>query len=421
MTIYAYPVRKTADDLTQANAAVYADCTTLISGHPHPSAYADFLCPNYGQAHFKGGSREPNTTPSGNKFRRLITAVEARHPTKGATTKLNDQESVMTNHTQVASATLSILDTNIRCIDGLYSLNDLHKAAGGEAKHQPNRFLRNEQTQALIAEINNENKRYPNLGSAIRTINGNNGGTYACKEIVVAYGAWIDVVVHLAVIRAFLDTQPTALPQATPDILPPSGSRDFLRETVLDGKTWYRLSDIAYRYFTSDASTLGASIRRKLGDNHCRNLRIHSPRYGWQHCLYATREGIEHCIKASGAHPRTRPLAAYLKNAPAPRATEGCEYTPAGSITGGHDGDIRPPTANTSAMPVPDCRMMLVLKDGKAVASQVLPDDAFACNVDGLINIIDSEYFSNRDLINVSRCIQNKLAQRLSAVQGAQQ
>jgi len=32
---------------------------------------------------------------------------------------------------------LTVLNTDIRIHDGLYSLNDLHRAAGGEQKHRP--------------------------------------------------------------------------------------------------------------------------------------------------------------------------------------------------------------------------------------------------------------------------------------------
>lgn len=36
---------------------------------------------------------------------------------------------------------------------GRYSLNDLHRAAGGENRHRPKYWMENSQTQALIDEI----------------------------------------------------------------------------------------------------------------------------------------------------------------------------------------------------------------------------------------------------------------------------
>lgn len=48
---------------------------------------------------------------------------------------------------------LTILSNNIRLFDGLYSLNDLHKASGGEQTHKPVHFLKNKQTQELVDEI----------------------------------------------------------------------------------------------------------------------------------------------------------------------------------------------------------------------------------------------------------------------------
>ncbi|WP_090699284.1 KilA-N domain-containing protein [Nitrosomonas aestuarii] len=96
-------------------------------------------------------------------------------------------------------ANLTILSKEIRQVDGLYSLNDLHKAAGGESKHQPSNFLRIETTQALIDEIQSSEMR-----SAKKTINGGiKRGTYVCRELVYAYAMWISPKFHLHVIRAF--------------------------------------------------------------------------------------------------------------------------------------------------------------------------------------------------------------------------
>lgn len=103
---------------------------------------------------------------------------------------------------------LSVCDKSISIRNNLYSLNDLHKAAGSDPKHQPSFFLRNEQTQALISEI----EQSANLQSAFETINGGKDrGTYVCRELVLAYAMWISPKFNLAVIRAF--DQLTQTPQ----------------------------------------------------------------------------------------------------------------------------------------------------------------------------------------------------------------
>jgi hypothetical protein len=88
----------------------------------------------------------------------------------------------------------------IRQVNNQYSLNDIHKSSGQAPKHQPNRFLRLQQTRDLITEI----EHYPYLGSATSTKNGGkNRGSFACKELVYAYAMWISPKFHLHVIRAF--------------------------------------------------------------------------------------------------------------------------------------------------------------------------------------------------------------------------
>ena len=112
--------------------------------------------------------------------------------------------------------TLTIGAASIRELDGLYSLNDLHRASGGEAKHEPNYFVRLDSTKALVSELEKspETGILENAGvPAIKTIAGRNGGTYACRELVIAYAAWISAAFHLRVLRVFLSTQvPTQAP-----------------------------------------------------------------------------------------------------------------------------------------------------------------------------------------------------------------
>jgi len=140
---------------------------------------------------------------------------------------------------------LQLGNITVRQLNGLFSLNDLHKAAGGEAKHQPALFMRMEQTQALIAEIGNSTD-----SQSFKTKEGRNGGTYACRELVIAYAAWISAAFHLKVIRVFLATvQPQAAPAIDYERMSPAQKQDLhdLVQTIVEAgiqghaETWARL------------------------------------------------------------------------------------------------------------------------------------------------------------------------------------
>lgn len=96
---------------------------------------------------------------------------------------------------------LVIANTSIhQDAEGRYSLNDLHRASGGEDRHKPANFLRTDHTQEMIEEIN----RCSEMSNAISVKQGGrNQGTYACKEMVYAYAMWISAEFHLHVIRAY--------------------------------------------------------------------------------------------------------------------------------------------------------------------------------------------------------------------------
>lgn len=98
--------------------------------------------------------------------------------------------------------------------DGRYCLNDLHKASGGNKKHQLSNFLRTDQTKELIAEIDHfldigstNFDRTSNMSIDQKALNvikgGLKQGTYAVKEMVYAYAMWISAKFHLMVIRAY--------------------------------------------------------------------------------------------------------------------------------------------------------------------------------------------------------------------------
>lgn len=80
--------------------------------------------------------------------------------------------------------------------DGRYSLNDLHRAAGGEPKHTPGRFTITQQFKDLSEELSRNQDSPPSTSGA-------GIGTFVAKELVYAYAMWISPKFHLQVIRAY--------------------------------------------------------------------------------------------------------------------------------------------------------------------------------------------------------------------------
>ncbi len=86
---------------------------------------------------------------------------------------------------------------------GRFHLNDLHIASGGLDKNKPSNFLRQDQIQALVTEI----ERCSDVSNGIKAVEsirgGLNQGTYAVKQVVYAYAMWISPSFNLKVINTF--------------------------------------------------------------------------------------------------------------------------------------------------------------------------------------------------------------------------
>ena len=82
--------------------------------------------------------------------------------------------------------------------EGRFSLNDFHRAAGGEVRHKPSEWARLQQSQELIEELTKEG-----ITALKKARGGAAPGTYVCKELVYAYAQWISPKFHLHVIRTF--------------------------------------------------------------------------------------------------------------------------------------------------------------------------------------------------------------------------
>ena len=94
---------------------------------------------------------------------------------------------------------ITLSNVAIREHNGLYSINDLHRASGGEKRHQPSDWLRLKQTIELIKEAEK-------TGNPV-ILSKQGVGTFACKELICAYATWISPKFFLQVIRTFLAVQ----------------------------------------------------------------------------------------------------------------------------------------------------------------------------------------------------------------------
>ncbi|WP_163831130.1 KilA-N domain-containing protein [Spartinivicinus ruber] len=103
------------------------------------------------------------------------------------------------------TAPIIIENVNIRQDEqGRFCLNDLHKAAGGLKRHQPNYWVNNAQTQELIAEMTDTGIPVTPNYQPIEVIRGGlNQGTYVDEDLVYQYAMWVSPKFNLKVIRTF--------------------------------------------------------------------------------------------------------------------------------------------------------------------------------------------------------------------------
>nr|WP_283092291.1 KilA-N domain-containing protein [Gluconobacter cerinus] len=140
-------------------------------------------------------------------------------------------------NTKVTNNTsLTILSTAIRQdAQGRYCLNDCHKASGGEPGKRPGEWLRNDQAQALVAELTDAE----NSASPVSSVKGgSNQGTYGSEELVLAYAQWISPAFHVQCLRALLSLMKGEIP------------------SVRAKRPRKPAFDVAYRRLLSVASTL---------------------------------------------------------------------------------------------------------------------------------------------------------------------
>ena len=83
--------------------------------------------------------------------------------------------------------------------EGRFSLNDLHRSAGGLNSQKPSLFYRSDSFNAVVEILNAQNRAFkPIIKKA-----GKYGGTWVCKELVYKYAMWVNPDFEVKVIQTF--------------------------------------------------------------------------------------------------------------------------------------------------------------------------------------------------------------------------
>jgi hypothetical protein len=90
--------------------------------------------------------------------------------------------------------------------DGLIFAQDMHHAAKAPTNKECRLWLRNKGTQdfATALERKPENSTVLGTSPVYRVEPGRNGGTWLCREMAIAYAAYLDADFHVFVVRVFL-------------------------------------------------------------------------------------------------------------------------------------------------------------------------------------------------------------------------
>jgi len=84
--------------------------------------------------------------------------------------------------------------------DGRFSLNDLHKAAGGSDKQKPALFYRSNSFKSVVEILKVQNRTFKPI---VKKQGRYKGGTWVCKELVYKYAMWINAEFEVLVIQTF--------------------------------------------------------------------------------------------------------------------------------------------------------------------------------------------------------------------------
>ena len=99
--------------------------------------------------------------------------------------------------------------------EGRYNLNALHRASGAPASKRPPIWMENKATKELIAATSDQYHHGDTGQEVISVVNGTaTPGTYAVKELALAYANWVAPRFYLQVIGVFIESKAPHVPKA---------------------------------------------------------------------------------------------------------------------------------------------------------------------------------------------------------------
>lgn len=108
--------------------------------------------------------------------------------------------------------TISVAGLTIeQSTNGLYSINDLHRASGGLMKHRPEKWFQLQSTTNFVRyqedKLKSQSLNQGNIKLVLETVQGKGKqqGTFVSRKLVVAYAMWISPAFADHVLDTFLD------------------------------------------------------------------------------------------------------------------------------------------------------------------------------------------------------------------------
>lgn len=151
------------------------------------------------------------------------------------------------------NTSLTILNTKITVTDdGMFSLNDLHKASGGLDKFRPTKWMALKRTKNVINELEQ-------LSEKQTTETVKNKGTFVCRELVYSYAMTVSAKFEIEVITVFDKAAQAKLRQA--DL---HGKAEWQQNREL-GKLTHRDNTDTTKDFITYAAAQGSQGYKKNG------------------------------------------------------------------------------------------------------------------------------------------------------------